>query len=53
MSGFYEMISGKSLVEAPVVFNPMTAKLAEARAFPHSILAAVLSDMCSALQRQT
>jgi 2-methylisocitrate lyase-like PEP mutase family enzyme len=34
MSGFHEMISGKSLVEAPVVFNPMSAKLAEAAGFP-------------------
>ena len=34
MSSFYEMISGKSLVEAPVVFNPMSAKLADAAGFP-------------------
>jgi 2-methylisocitrate lyase-like PEP mutase family enzyme len=34
MSSFHEMISGKSLVEAPVVFNPMSAKLAEAAGFP-------------------
>jgi 2-methylisocitrate lyase-like PEP mutase family enzyme len=34
MSTFREMISGNSLVEAPVVFNPMSAKLAEAAGFP-------------------
>ena len=34
MSNFREMISGNALVEAPVVFNPLTAKLAEAAGFP-------------------
>jgi 2-methylisocitrate lyase-like PEP mutase family enzyme len=34
MSNLREMISGNALVEAPVVFNPLTAKLAEAAGFP-------------------
>src|ERR1700730_17472317 len=34
MSNFREMIGGNALVEAPVVFNPLTAKLAEAAGFP-------------------
>ena len=34
MSNLREMISGTGLVEAPVVFNPLSAKLAEAAGFP-------------------
>jgi len=34
MASLREMISGSSLVEAPVVFNPLCAKLAEAAGFP-------------------
>src|SRR6202140_446833 len=34
MSNLREMIGGNELVEAPVVFNPLTAKLAEAAGFP-------------------
>jgi 2-methylisocitrate lyase-like PEP mutase family enzyme len=34
MSDFREMIGANALVEAPVVFNPLTAKLAEAAGFP-------------------
>ena len=34
MPSFREMISGTSLIEAPVVFNPLSAKLAEAAGFP-------------------
>ncbi|HKV54618.1 MAG TPA: isocitrate lyase/phosphoenolpyruvate mutase family protein [Candidatus Binataceae bacterium] len=34
MAGIRQMISGKGLVEAPVVFNPLSAKLAEAAGFP-------------------
>jgi methylisocitrate lyase len=30
----HEMIGGTSLIEAPVVFNPLSAKLAEAAGFP-------------------
>jgi len=34
MSNLREIIGGNKLVEAPVVFNPLTAKLAEAAGFP-------------------
>jgi len=34
MASFREMISGNTMVEAPEVFNPLTAKLAEAAGFP-------------------
>ncbi|MBV8773246.1 MAG: isocitrate lyase/phosphoenolpyruvate mutase family protein [Deltaproteobacteria bacterium] len=34
MATLGEMIGGNSLVEAPVVFNPLSAKLAEAAGFP-------------------
>ena len=34
MANLREMISGNSLVEAPVVFNPLSAKLAEEAGFP-------------------
>jgi methylisocitrate lyase len=34
MATLREMINGNSLVEAPVVFNPLSAKLAEAAGFP-------------------
>lgn len=34
MSNLREMIGGAGLVEAPVVFNPLSAKLAEAAGFP-------------------
>jgi len=34
MSTFREMIEAGTLVEAPVVFNPLTAKLAQAAGFP-------------------
>ncbi len=34
MASLREMIDGNSLVEAPVVFNPLSAKLAEAAGFP-------------------
>lgn len=34
MASLREMISGPSLIEAPVVFNPLSAKLAEAAGFP-------------------
>jgi 2-methylisocitrate lyase-like PEP mutase family enzyme len=34
MATFREMINRAALVEAPVVFNPMSAKLAEAAGFP-------------------
>jgi len=34
MNDFRKMIGGNTLVQAPVVFNPLTAKLAEAAGFP-------------------
>ena len=34
MASFREMVNSDSLVEAPVVFNPLSAKLAEAAGFP-------------------
>src|SRR5260370_29466731 len=34
MASLREMISGNTLVEAPVVFNPLTAKLAEDAGLP-------------------
>jgi 2-methylisocitrate lyase-like PEP mutase family enzyme len=34
MASLREMINGNSLVEAPVVFNPLSAKLAERAGFP-------------------
>jgi 2-methylisocitrate lyase-like PEP mutase family enzyme len=34
MASLREMIKGTNLVEAPVVFNPLSAKLAEASGFP-------------------
>jgi 2-methylisocitrate lyase-like PEP mutase family enzyme len=34
MANLYQMINGNSLVQAPVVFNPLSAKLAEAAGFP-------------------
>ena len=34
MASLREMISGPSLTEAPVVFNPLSAKLAQAAGFP-------------------
>ncbi len=34
MASFREMIDGNSLIEAPVVFNPLSARLAEAAGFP-------------------
>ncbi|MGH7913561.1 MAG: isocitrate lyase/PEP mutase family protein [Candidatus Binataceae bacterium] len=34
MARFREMINGPSLIEAPVVFNPLSAKLAQAAGFP-------------------
>lgn len=34
MNDFQKMIGGHTLVQAPVVFNPLTAKLAEAAGFP-------------------
>jgi methylisocitrate lyase len=34
MATFREMIRGDSLIEAPVVFNPLSAKLAQAAGFP-------------------
>jgi hypothetical protein len=34
MASFREMIGGTALIEAPVVFNPLSAKLAEAANFP-------------------
>lgn len=34
MNDFQKMIGGDTLVQAPVVFNPLTAKLAEAAGFP-------------------
>lgn len=34
MASFRQMIEGADLIEAPVVFNPLTAKLAEAAGFP-------------------
>jgi 2-methylisocitrate lyase-like PEP mutase family enzyme len=34
MASFREMISGSSLIEAPVVFNPLSARLAQAAGFP-------------------
>lgn len=34
MNDFRQMIGGNILVQAPVVFNPLTAKLAEAAGFP-------------------
>ena len=34
MASLRDMISGNALVEAPVVFNPLTAKLAEDAGFP-------------------
>jgi 2-methylisocitrate lyase-like PEP mutase family enzyme len=34
MANLHEMINGNSLVEAPVVFNPLCAKLAEGAGFP-------------------
>jgi 2-methylisocitrate lyase-like PEP mutase family enzyme len=34
MTSLREMISGSSLIEAPVVFNPLSAKLAEEAGFP-------------------
>jgi 2-methylisocitrate lyase-like PEP mutase family enzyme len=34
MASLREMISGPSLIEAPVVFNPLSAKLAQAAGFP-------------------
>jgi 2-methylisocitrate lyase-like PEP mutase family enzyme len=34
MATLREMINGSSLVEAPVVFNPLSAKLAQAAGFP-------------------
>lgn len=34
MNDFRKMIGGDTLVQAPVVFNPLTAKLAEAAGFP-------------------
>jgi len=34
MANLREMIDGSSLIEAPVVFNPLSAKLAEAAGFP-------------------
>ena len=48
-----EMISGTSLIEAPVVFNPLSAKLAEAAGFPALYLAAAASATSSALPRPT
>jgi methylisocitrate lyase len=34
MASLREMINGPSLIEAPVVFNPLSAKLAQAAGFP-------------------
>jgi 2-methylisocitrate lyase-like PEP mutase family enzyme len=34
MANLREMIDGSSLIEAPVVFNPLSAKLAQAAGFP-------------------
>ena len=34
MASLREMLNGSSLIEAPVVFNPLCAKLAEAAGFP-------------------
>jgi len=34
MASLREMIGGPSLIEAPVVFNPLSAKLAQAAGFP-------------------
>ena len=53
MASLREMIDGPSLIEAPVVFNPLSAMLAQAAGFPALYLGGAALILSSVLPRPT